>query len=125
MRNGARKEVTGLTVNEKINVPKHKLHKFRALLHRLEREGPGQLTWGENPHGIIPDVMLSAMGFAQHVKMVNPEKGQLLVDKMHLIWKKWAYEPTKITFEKTEKPLPIPETEKTPPPTDTNKWKLF
>ncbi|WP_331314376.1 reverse transcriptase domain-containing protein [Methylobacterium mesophilicum] len=46
MRRGRHQEVTGLTVNERVGVPRETLRRFRALLHGLERHGPaGTEPW--------------------------------------------------------------------------------
>ena len=38
-KRGARQEVTGLTVNEKVNIPRKWLKELRACIHRMEVEG--------------------------------------------------------------------------------------
>ena len=73
LRAGRRLEVTGLTVNEKVNVSRKELRNFRATLHQIEKEGPVGKKWGQSP-----DVIAAISGFANFVAMVNPEKGQKL-----------------------------------------------
>ncbi len=46
MRSHRRQEVTGLTVNERIAVPRDTLRRFRALLHRIETTGPEGIVAG-------------------------------------------------------------------------------
>ena len=59
MRCHRRQEVTGLTVNERIAVPRDTLRRFRALLHRIETTGPEGKRWVRGGN-----VLLSAAGFA-------------------------------------------------------------
>ena len=74
MRSHRRQEVTGLTVNERIAVPRDTLRRFRALLHRIETTGPEGKSWGRGGN-----VLLSAAGFARFVQMVDAEAGTSLV----------------------------------------------
>ncbi|ACL58060.1 reverse transcriptase family protein [Methylobacterium nodulans] len=74
MRRGSRQEVTGLTVNERVAVPRDVLRRFRALLHQIEATGPAGKSWGQTR-----DVMAAARGFACFVRMVTPEAGEPLV----------------------------------------------
>ncbi|MFF9552660.1 reverse transcriptase domain-containing protein [Methylobacterium fujisawaense] len=76
MRRGRHQEVTGLTVNERVGVPRETLRRFRALLHGLDRHGPAGRRWGAAGEG---DVLRAAVGFAQFVRMVTPETGAPLV----------------------------------------------
>jgi retron-type reverse transcriptase len=73
LRRGRRQEVTGLTVNRAVAVERAELRRFRALLHRLDADGPGGLRWGESH-----DVFAAALGYANYVAMVQPEKGAAL-----------------------------------------------
>lgn len=72
MRRNSRQEVTGVVVNEKLNVPRAKLKQFRAVLHRLETQGAAAVNFGQG------QVLESIKGFTHYVKMVNPEKGVAL-----------------------------------------------
>ena len=74
MRFHRRQEVTGLTVNERIAVPRDTLRRFRALLHRIETTGPEGKRWGRGGN-----VLLSAAGFARFVQMVDAKAGTSLV----------------------------------------------
>jgi RNA-directed DNA polymerase len=49
MRRGRRQEVTGLTVNERVAVPRSTLRRFRALLHQIDKSGPEGKSWGRRP----------------------------------------------------------------------------
>lgn len=59
-----RREVTGLTVNEKVSVPRKKRREIRALFHKL---GNGPLT---------PEQMQHVRGKATWISMYHPEEGQ-------------------------------------------------
>lgn len=74
MRRGSRQEVTGLTVNDRVAVPRDVLRRFRALLHGISVSGPEGKRWGQ-----ARDVMNAARGFASFVHMVTPETGGSLL----------------------------------------------
>ena len=76
MRRGRHQEVTGLTVNERVAVPRETLRRFRALLHGIERHGPSGRSWGGTGEN---GVLRAALGFAHFVRMVTPEAGAPLV----------------------------------------------
>lgn len=76
MRRGRHQEVTGLTVNERVAVPRETLRRFRALLHALDRHGPAGRRWGGSGEA---DVLRAALGFARFVAMVTPAAGAPLV----------------------------------------------
>lgn len=77
MRRGGHQEVTGLTVNERVAVPRQTLRRFRALLHRIGETGPAGKRWGA-----ARDVFDGALGFAFFVRMVTPELGEKLVTEV-------------------------------------------
>jgi hypothetical protein len=77
MRRHRRQEVTGLTVNERVGVPRDTLRRFRALLHGIEKTGPDGKAWGRGGN-----VLQAARGFAQFVAMVDGEAGKALVAKV-------------------------------------------
>jgi RNA-directed DNA polymerase len=70
LRNTHQQEVTGIIVNNKLNISKKVLKKFRATLYQIEQEGLNDKHWG-NSH----DTLAAITGFANFVTMVNPEKG--------------------------------------------------
>jgi hypothetical protein len=69
-RSGRRQEVTGLIVNERLGVDRRTLRRFRAFLFQLEKDGPTGKHWGSGG-----DPIASAIGFANYVFMVDPERG--------------------------------------------------
>lgn len=68
MRKGTQQEVTGVVVNNQLNVSRKKLRAFRALLHNLKNKKSGEFTWGP---GTLTN---SILGYANFVNMVNPVK---------------------------------------------------
>ena len=45
MKRNQRQEVTGVVVNEKPNIQKASLKRFRALLYQIEKDGIEGKTW--------------------------------------------------------------------------------
>jgi retron-type reverse transcriptase len=104
MRLGDRKEVTGIVVNEKLNVPKDTLKRFRAVLHKIETGQAQDVQWGKG------SLKQAIQGFANYVRMVNPQKGQALVDKVQQLLQdpkikaqlQGLQKPSKNSLEKAE-----------------------
>ncbi|WP_410823290.1 reverse transcriptase family protein, partial [Methylobacterium oryzisoli] len=92
MRRGRRQEVTGLTVNERVAVPRDTLRRFRALLHQIDTGGPEGRRWGA-----ARDVFDAALGFAFFVRMVSPAIGDPLVTEVRSLQARYG---------RTEKPVP-------------------
>jgi RNA-directed DNA polymerase len=88
MRRHRRQEVTGLVVNERVGVPRDTLRRFRALLHQIETTGPVNKRWGAGG-----DVLLSAIGFAQFVAMVDREAGASLLAKTRQLARRYGVAP--------------------------------
>lgn len=80
-RKGARKEVTGIVVNDKPSVCRKDLDKFRALLHQIEKEGTIKGKHWNNSNNLLASIK----GYANFVKMVNPEKGKPLAERVNKI----------------------------------------
>ena len=100
MRKGVRQEVTGIVVNEKLNVNSRELKKFRALLFQIEKDGLEGKKWEGSSN-----LLAAIKGYAGFVKMVNPKKGAPLVKKVNEILKKHDFKhiikhPAKLTKEK-------------------------
>ena len=81
MRNGSKKEVTGIVVNEKMNTDRKTLRKFRALLHQIETTGIKGKTWGNG------DIRNTIRGYANFVNQVNPAKGKAYLERVEAILK--------------------------------------
>ena len=90
MRKGARQEVTGLTVNERVGVPRNELRRFRALLFQIEKDGPGDKRW----NGTGSHMLACIQGYANFVCMVDPQKGEPLRERVRAILAKhgWVHE---------------------------------
>ncbi len=80
MRRKHQQKVTGIVVNEKLNVERQKLRKFRALLHNIEVNGWQNKTWGKAFH------LINAIeGYINFVNMVNPSKAMAFKEKLNTI----------------------------------------
>lgn len=86
LRKGRQQEVTGVVVNEKLNVDRKTLRKFRALLFQIEKDGPQGKSWGTSG-----DVIASIDGFANFVLMVNPQRGGELKARVNTLMEKYGY----------------------------------
>ena len=84
MRKGARREVTGIVVNEKPNIARKKLRQFRAVLHQIDQNGPAGKTWGNGG-----DLFPALHGYAAHVHMVRPDLGGRLLTKVEELWRRY------------------------------------
>ncbi|HEX8201347.1 MAG TPA: reverse transcriptase family protein, partial [Isosphaeraceae bacterium] len=73
LRRGRRQEVTGLVVNDRVNVSRSELRRFRATLYQIEKDGPEGKRWRDGA-----DVLASIEGFANFVAMVDPDRGDEL-----------------------------------------------
>ncbi|MBA4146159.1 MAG: RNA-dependent DNA polymerase [Cytophaga sp.] len=80
LRKGARKEVTGIVVNDKPSVNAKELDRFRALLFQIEKDGIGGKHW-KNSNNLLA----SMKGYASFVAMVNPEKGNPIKERVNKI----------------------------------------
>ncbi len=80
MRRKHQQKVTGIVVNEKLNVERAKLRKFRALLHNIEINGWQDQTWGRADH-----LIHAVEGYINFVHMVNPSKASAFKEKLKTI----------------------------------------
>jgi retron-type reverse transcriptase len=83
LRRGRRQEVTGLVVNQRVNVSRDVLRRFRATLFQIERDGPAGKRWGSSPN-----VLSAIEGFANFVAMVDAAKGRQLQERVRAIVRK-------------------------------------
>ena len=88
MKKGARHEVTGVVVNEKLSVNKKELKRFRALLHQIEHNGVEGQSW----HGKSENLMASIWGYANFIKMVDAQKGAKYMAQIKPLLKKYPIE---------------------------------
>lgn len=84
LRKGRRQEVTGLTVNERVNVSRRELRRFRAVLFQIDRDGPAGKRWGSGGN-----VLEAIEGYANFVAMVDAEKGKQLQEQVARILAKY------------------------------------
>ena len=90
MRKGRRQHVTGVLVNEKPNVDKKTLKRFRALIYQIERDGIEDKEW----KGLKGKKMLSSIhGYASFVTQINPSVGEPYKARVNDILKQYNYTP--------------------------------
>lgn len=80
MQRGRRQEVTGLIVNQQLNIERHTLKQFRALLFQIQKDGYAGKTWGKHRN-----LLASIKSYAHYVQMVNPVKGEQFLQQIALI----------------------------------------
>jgi len=88
MKKGARHEVTGVVVNEKLSVNRKELKKFRALLYQIEQSGVEGKSW----NGKSENLMASVWGYANFIKMVDTEKGAKYMAQVKSLLEKYPIE---------------------------------
>ena len=84
LRSSQQQDVTGVVVNHKPNVDKKTLKRFRATLYQIEKDGLEGKHWGNST-----DLLASIQGFANFVKMVNPELGAEFQEQVKRIREKY------------------------------------
>ncbi|SOD13356.1 reverse transcriptase family protein [Pedobacter xixiisoli] len=88
MRKGNLQKVTGIVVNQKLNVQRVQLRKFRALLHQIEKEGWKDQKWGNAKY------LINAIeGYINFVKMVNESKAMVFKAQLTSILAKHGHPP--------------------------------
>lgn len=124
MRRGAQQKVTGIIVNEKLNIERNKLRKFRALLHNIEMNGWQNQTWGK-----AYNLINAIEGYINFVNMVNPSKALVFRDKLNFIIAKHGKPTVEILRMTSEIKTPIeePEIEKEILPKEEKEdwWNVF
>ncbi|MGY6648573.1 reverse transcriptase family protein [Wenyingzhuangia sp. IMCC45574] len=86
MHTGVRQEVTGVVVNEKLNINKAALKRFRALLFQIEKDGIQGKAW--NGRG---NVLAQIHGYANFIYQIDPEKGTKYKEQVNRILDKYEY----------------------------------
>jgi RNA-directed DNA polymerase len=84
LRKSRQQEVTGIVVNEHLNISKKELKRFRATLFQIEKDGIQDKNWGN-----CGDILASIQGFANFIAMVNPEKGTKFQEQVRRIEDKY------------------------------------
>ncbi len=85
MKKGACREVTGVVVNEKLSINRKELKKFRALLYQIEQSGLEGKSW----HGKSENLMASVWGYANFIKMIDPQKGDAYLKQVKALLEKY------------------------------------
>lgn len=80
MHKGRRQEVTGLVVNQQLNIDRQTLKQFRALLFQIQKDGYVGKYWGKNRN-----LLASIKSYAHYVRMVNPVKGEQFLQQIAVI----------------------------------------
>lgn len=134
MRNSGQKKVTGIVVNEKPNIERVMLRRFRALLHNLEVNG-----WRDQKWGKAENLIHSVEGYIHFIKMVNPEKSIKYQEQLGRILEKHGYPQIKetVAYKKPEIPKPLEKksdsepdakhdiAENKPAASDKDWWNIF
>ncbi|WP_035642587.1 reverse transcriptase family protein, partial [Bradyrhizobium sp. ORS 375] len=89
MRRSTRQEVTGLTVNEAVAVPRDLMRRYRAVLQQVERNGPVGKHFGPGK-----DVIRSLLGFGHFAVMVDPKSGAPLLERAQHLAARFAPPPS-------------------------------
>lgn len=84
-RKSAQLDVTGIVVNEGLNIDRKILKRFRATLYQIETQGLEGKHWGHSGN-----LLASIQGFANFVAMVNPEKGAQFQEQVSRIRQKYG-----------------------------------
>ncbi len=69
MRPHQQQRVTGIVVNQRPSLDRKTLHRFRAVVQQVERNGPAGLHWGGNP--LVVDALI---GYARYWVMVDARR---------------------------------------------------
>lgn len=85
LRKGRRQQVTGIVVNEKINLNRQTLRAFRALLHDAEQNG----LQAANRRG-HPNLWQYIQGYTSYVQMVRPDMGARFAAQVERIGQKYG-----------------------------------
>ncbi|HKV38482.1 MAG TPA: hypothetical protein VJX67_04650 [Blastocatellia bacterium] len=91
LRKSRQQEVTGVVVNQKLNISSKTLKRFRATVYQVDKDGPDGKRWGNSS-----DVIASLQGFANYVYMVNPEKGAQLQGQVRGLMAKYGWRPAPV-----------------------------
>lgn len=86
MKRNQRQEVTGLVVNEKANISKKSLKRFRALLFQIEKDGIQGKTWNGGLN-----VLAEIDGYANFIYQIDQEKGKIHKERVGKILVKYDY----------------------------------
>jgi retron-type reverse transcriptase len=115
MRKGTQQEVTGVIVNEKLNINRKDLRQFRAMLHNLKKDKDSPAA---NPQHHLSSYIV---GYANFVKMVNPVKAIKLQQQIASLFQENVLQmPLQINTSSQQKNTTQPPTDTKPPAKDDN-----
>ena len=86
MKRNSRQEVTGVVVNEKTNIPKKNLKRFRALLYQIEKDGLQDKFWNKKVN-----VLAQIDGYANFIYQIDKQKGIFYKKRVGAILEKYKY----------------------------------
>ncbi|WP_299221434.1 reverse transcriptase family protein [uncultured Aquimarina sp.] len=86
MKKGVRQEVTGVVVNEKPNIEKKSLKRFRALLYQIEKDGLEGKVWTGKA-----DLLSQIHGYANFINQIDSEKGKKYKEQVTVILERYNY----------------------------------
>lgn len=89
MKRNQRQEVTGVVVNEKPNITKKSLKRFRALLFQIEKDGIQGKTWNGGLN-----VLAEIDGYANFIYQIDKEKGKMYKSRVAKILGIYNYKET-------------------------------
>lgn len=99
MKRNQRQEVTGVVVNEKPNISKKSLKRFRALLFQIEKDGIQGKTWNGGLN-----VLAEIDGYANFIFQIDKEKGSIYKERVGKILTQYNYKDEhKKKFVKSKK----------------------
>jgi len=86
MKRNSKQEVTGVVVNEKTNISKKSLKRFRALLFQIEKDGINDKFWNKNVN-----ILAQIDGYANFIFQIDKEKGILYKKRVGAILQQHNY----------------------------------
>ena len=86
MKRHQRQEVTGVIVNEKPNLNKKSLKRFRALLYQIEKDGLQGKSWNGGSN-----VLAEIDGFANFIYQIDKVKGAVYKERVAKILGTYNY----------------------------------
>lgn len=121
LRRSRKQEVTGIVVNDKLSVDRATLRRFRALLFQIEKDGPAGKSWGASA-----DVLSAAVGYANFVAMVSPDRGRPLRARALALQARHKQPAQASPAQAAPPPPAAPPAAPPPAPAEKKKWwKLF
>lgn len=128
MRKGRQQRVTGIVVNEKLNIPRNDMRRFRALLHNIETNGWNNQNWRDSSN-----LQQSVKGYISFVKMVNQERGLQFEEQLNRIIAKHGFttintskkrieDKSQIQSDKSEQTTIDIESKEENKPSNNNDW---